>query len=143
MNSSINRSFHLVFFAVLVGGCGMSAWAQQPQFHLPFEAKWGGRVLPAGDYTVRVPDRSLNNPDFLVNGSARVGFIVPLTAGVNEAGESASLRDHLRLVEVDGKYFVKEYKSALTGTTYYFKTPRFKERRQAGKAQPLDIQASR
>ena len=51
------KSVRILLLAVLAAGLSASlasAQEYQGKFTLPFEARWGSAVLPAGDYTFRV-----------------------------------------------------------------------------------------
>jgi hypothetical protein len=120
MSIFVNRIFHFSMAAALMGVAVVSASAQQAQFHLPFQAKWAGIVLPPGDYQVSMPERALGRFTMLVRGPAGASLILPMTADVYR---TVSER-YLQLVKVDGEYFVKKYEAGAGGLTLFFKTPK-------------------
>jgi hypothetical protein len=128
MSFFVNRFMGVAMAAALMGVAATSALAQQrAEFHLPFQAKWAGTVLPPGDYWVSMPERSLGRLTFLVRGPAGSSFILPMTAGV---GMESSDGDYLQLVKVDGEYFVKKYEQGSSAVTFFFKTPQPNRRLQ-------------
>jgi hypothetical protein len=124
MSYFVNRILSFALFTVLVAATAATASAQQASFHLPFEAKWGSLVLPAGDYTVHLPEPALGSREVLVQGPA-VGFIMALTADTYGGRiEAPPNGDYLQLVKIGDVYYVAKYEEASMDTTLFFKTPK-------------------
>jgi hypothetical protein len=130
MNFFVDRILGLAVGAVLIAGAAAPASAQQAQFHLPFEAKWAGIVLPPGDYSVGVVGAPLGNRTFVVRGSAGTSLILPMTADHYGARIEPPAKDYLQLVKVDGDYFVSKYEQGSRAVTFFFKTPKSSRRVQ-------------
>jgi hypothetical protein len=124
MSTFVNRIFRFSMAAALMGVAVVSASAQQAQFHLPFQAKWAGIVLPPGDYRVSMPERALGRFTMLVRGPAGASLILPMTADIYRATPEQPSGRYLQLVKVDGEYFVKKYEAGAGGLTLFFKTPK-------------------
>jgi hypothetical protein len=117
-----SRILGLAALAVGLSLTATSASAQQATFHLPFVAHWGQTVLEPGDYKL----------------SATAGWsAIHLIQVFSQQGHSSSMlpqsidlpqghldRSSLELVNVNGAYFVKRYKSALTGQVFTFPVPK-------------------
>jgi hypothetical protein len=119
------KSSPILGLAALAVGLGLtatSASAQQATFHLPFVAHWGATVLEPGDYKLSAP----------VGWSA-----IHLIQVFSQRGHSSSMlpqsvdlppghldRSSLELVNVNGAYFVRRYKSAFTGQVFTFPVPK-------------------
>jgi hypothetical protein len=129
MSVFVNRIFGFAMAAALLGGAATTALAQQAQFRLPVQAKWGPVVLPAGDYRVSVPELAIGNSTFLVQGPAGSSFIVPMTFYASDM-QPAAATDRLELVQVGGEYFVKKYEANSRALTFFFKTPKPNRREQ-------------
>lgn len=84
-------------------------------FTLPFEAKWGSAVLPAGDYTLslREGDTFAGYTVFL-RGEGKNAIILPVTT-TNQKGESSHSK--LILVSTGGRYVVRSVEVAELGLT--------------------------
>jgi ribosomal protein L30/L7E len=95
MNS--NRSLRLVKLLALAlltacfGASLANAQAFQGTFHLPFEVRWRGAVLPPGDYsfTLNSGDTSPVNCVLVARKGQPATFIMPLTLDHSSSGESA------------------------------------------------------
>jgi hypothetical protein len=119
-----NRILSFALFSVLVGATAATASAQQASFHLPFDAKWGSLVLPAGDYTVHLPEPALGTREVLVQGPA-TGFVMAVTSDTYGGRIAAPAKgDYLQLVKVGDTYYVAKYEEGSMDTTIFFKTPK-------------------
>jgi hypothetical protein len=123
MTCLVNRIFSTAFLTVLIAGTAATASAQQATFHLPFEAKWGSLVLPAGDYRVQLPEASIDKHEILVQGPAQ-GFIMAVTTDTYGERMAAPDHDYLQLVKVGDVYYVTKYEEASMDRTIYFKAPK-------------------
>lgn len=119
MNFKSGRLFIFTAVAVGFGICALQASAQQAKFHLPFEAHWGTAVLAPGDYNISVPFAEVQ-PIFHVSGDNKSSMVTPLVAGE----QPLSTHSALQVVNVNGVYFVKEYKSGPTGRVFSFPVPK-------------------
>jgi hypothetical protein len=116
-----SRILGLAALAVGLGVTATTASAQQATFHLPFVAHWGPTVLEPGDY----------------NLTASVEWSATHLIQVSQHGHSSRIlpqsidlplghldRSSLELVDINGAYFVRRYKSALTGQVFTFPVPK-------------------
>lgn len=126
MSFFVDRILGVAMCATLMAGVAATASAQQgrAQFHLPVEAKWGGVVLPPGEYRMSIPQISTGSSTFLVRGPAGTHFILPSTSDAYGARSEARATDYLQLVKVDGEYFVTKFEEGSRSLTFFFKTPR-------------------
>ncbi len=124
MNFFGNRILGVAIGAALMAGAAATASAQQAQFHLPVEAKWGGVVLPPGDYRMSLPDVAMGRSTFVVHGPAGTSLILPTTADAYGSRSIPPAKDYLQLVNVDGKYFVKKFEEGSRSLTFFFRTPK-------------------
>ena len=129
MNRSISRILSITALAVFVAA-GVMQGAQQPSFHLPFTAHWGKAVMTPGDYKVTLPAPSLGASTFQIFGSGNAFFALPQTSGEGELSRHGSLR----LVEIDGQYFVRELSVGTTGKIFTFPVPKAKHRQEMAKS---------
>jgi hypothetical protein len=118
------KSGRILGLAALAVGLGVTATpasAQQATFHLPFAAHWGPAVLEPGDYEL----------------SATVEWSAIHLIQVSQPGHSRRIlpqsidlphghldRSSLELVNLNGAYFVRRYKSAFTGQVFTFSVPK-------------------
>jgi hypothetical protein len=98
------------------------ASAQQATFHLPFVAHWGSMVLEPGDYklSASVEWSAINLIELSRHGHSGRAMLpqsIDLPPGHLD-------RSSLELVNVNGAYFVRRYKSALTGQVFTFAVPK-------------------
>jgi hypothetical protein len=122
---SINRILNLGL--LLITAAAGAAYAEvQAQFHLPFEAHWGGMTLAPGDYKVNLPNISHGSNQFVVNGADGSGFVQPMVADTDGNLPSDSTRSYLKIVKINGSYFVQQYRSGPTGKTFAFALPKSK-----------------
>ena len=93
---------------------------QHLKFNLPFRAHWGDMTLEAGDHAFSVPfTNSWPQTIALEQNGKRV-----VIAAMTEYGDAESNASYLRLVNVDGSYFVREYYSGPSGKRFTFPTPK-------------------
>jgi hypothetical protein len=119
----MNRILSLSLAAMTIAA-GAAHAAVQAKFHLPFEARWGQVTLTPGDYQVLLPEPSLGNRQFLVTGDDRSGYIQPIVTDSYESTTRDASRGSLRLVKVNGAYFVSQYRSGASGKTFTFAIPK-------------------
>jgi len=75
----------LVFMAVCAGTSLASAQEYSGKFSLPFEARWGAAVLPAGDYTFTLDNNRSLDATVIVRGEAKQRLVLPQSAGNADA----------------------------------------------------------
>ncbi|MGA7412002.1 MAG: hypothetical protein WBW33_16105 [Bryobacteraceae bacterium] len=124
MSHFVNRILSFAFFTVFVAATAATASAQQATFHLPFEAKWGGLVMPAGDYTVKLPEPALGTREVLVRGPAQGFIMVVSTDNYGDRVTAPSNGDYLQLVKIGDVYYVTKFEEASHDTTLFFKAPK-------------------
>jgi hypothetical protein len=118
------KSSRILGLAALAAGLGLAATpasAQQATFHLPFVAHWGSTVLESGDYKLA----ALVEPSGvqLIHVS-QYGHSMRMLPQSTEIQQAHLDRSSLELVNVNGAYFVKRYKSAITGQVFTFPVPK-------------------
>ncbi len=128
MNSFVTRILGIGLFTLIGGAAALQA-GQQAKFHLPVTATWGSTVLQPGDYSLSMPGAAITNREFLLTGEGQKIFI-PVMA-TNYAGDSG--HSELRLLNIDGKYYVESYKSGAASKEFIFNVPSAKHRMHVGK----------
>jgi hypothetical protein len=129
MSPFVNRIVSLALGATVMAVAAASASAQEVQFHLPFQAKWGATVLPPGDYRLSAAERSSGRSSFWVRGPAGTSLILPVTADAYGARSAPPAEDYLQLVKLNGEYFVAKYEQESRAITFFFETPKPNRRR--------------
>ena len=120
MKLSITQLATITAFAAALSLGASRANAQNATFNLPFEAHWGKAVLEPGDYKLTTPISVSPIRILYLRGGTSTQAAIP--AIVNQ--EDASNHSYLKLVNVDGKYYVSEYVSAVTGHAFKFGVPK-------------------
>lgn len=117
----LTRVLSLTAIAAGLGLTTVHASAQQATFHLPFEAHWGRAVLEPGDYRLSLPMGE--SPSHLIHlrGAGKGSMFVPEATETQQFGSN---RSYLKLVNVKGTYFVREYKSGPAGLLFTFSVPK-------------------
>src|SRR3989449_1062015 len=104
----------LCSFAVL----GNAQAAYQGKFTLPVEARWGGSVLPAGDYAFTLPSTAA--PYVLyVRGEGKAAIIVAAAAETKVVSD----RPQLNLVNTGDGYAVRTLEAPALGLTFVYAAP--------------------
>ena len=128
------KSVRILLLAVLAAGLSaslVSAQEYEGKFTLPFEARWGGAVLPAGDYSFSL-DRG--HIALVRQGRRGVAFIATSKATRGEvAGSSA-----LIAVASAGSYRIRALRLAEAGVVLEYMPP--KAERQILAQQPMLLQ---
>jgi len=126
----MNWARHLKFItklgvaALAMGALATSGKAQnalQGKFTLPFETRWGGATLPAGDYTFALP--STVSPHRIYIWGAAANAIV--MSGVSDY-KVASSQAQLNLVEIGGVETVTTFEVPELGLTFTYASPKQK-----------------
>jgi hypothetical protein len=129
------KSVRILLLAVLAAGLSASlasAEEYEGKFTLPFEARWGKAVLPAGDYSFRI---DTNNDSCIVSvsqGGRGVAFIMP--DGAASRGEVAG-SSALIAVRSAGSYRIRAFRLAEAGVVLEYSPP--KAERQILAQQPV------
>jgi hypothetical protein len=121
MYSRSNRILSLAAIAVGLGLTATRASAQQATFHLPFAAHWGSTVLESGDYKVSASAGGSGNHLIYVSQPGRSKVVLPEATEIQQRHLDGS---SLELVNVNGAYFVRRYRSELTGQVFTFAVPK-------------------
>ena len=107
--------------ALALGALATSGRAQiryEGKFTLPFETRWGGTTLPAGDYTFTLP--SWNRPYMLyIRGQAGNAIIMATTTD----DRVDSNRAQLNLVDIADVRTVQTLEAPELGLTFIYATP--------------------
>lgn len=133
MTWTINRLITVSALAIALGMGASQAYAQKATFHLPYEAHWGRAVLHPGNYTLTAPESTSVSHIFYLQGAAGTQMAVPRIVGTGVA----SSHSYLKLVNVDGTYYVQEYASTSTGTSLKFAIPKATHRNLSAEARVL------
>lgn len=97
-----------------------SAYAGQATVHLPFGAHWGAAYMVPGDYRITLPEGGSPASIFYFQSKSQGGLAV---AGIFSVGEPQD-KSSLKLVNVNGEYYVKQYVVAANGKVFLFPTPK-------------------
>ena len=119
-----SRSTRILSLAAVAAGLGLTATpasAQQVTFHLPFAAHWGSTVLESGDYKLSDPPGQLGSHLIYVSQPGHSKMVLAQSIEIQPRHFDGS---SLELVNVNGAYFVKKYRSALTGQVFTFSVPK-------------------
>jgi hypothetical protein len=119
MNCSLHRVFGVMALAGLIGAGSMRA-SVQGSFHLPVMAHWGNKVLLPGDYQVSVMAPNAGPKQVVVRGEGNTVYATALAVD----SEFPLTHGSLQLVERNGAYFVKQYRSGVEGKIYTFGLPK-------------------
>jgi hypothetical protein len=138
MNIFVKRILGIGLFGAIASVGALQA-QQQAKFHLPFTATWNKVVLPPGDYTLSVPGLAVSPRGFLLNGPDTKAFILPMSAGAGTYAAADDTHSYLKLVNVDGTYYVESYESGPTSTEFGFKTPKPRIRLQMSKREVVTV----
>jgi hypothetical protein len=106
----------VIAFAVIAPGLQASP-AAALGFKLPFDAQWGEKALPTGDYTFLVDHFSSNGMIFVYRGGQAVGIFHPQ---IFEGLESQSKRAELVCIRHDGNVTVQALRLPHAGTFYFY-----------------------
>jgi hypothetical protein len=121
MHSRSSRILGLATLAVGLGLTATRASAQQATFHLPFVTHWGPAVLESGDYKLSVLAGESGSHLIHVSEPGHSNMVL---AQSTEIQPRQIDRSSLELVNVNGAYFVRRYKSAVTGQVFTFPVPK-------------------
>jgi hypothetical protein len=125
---SLTRSFKLVapLGLALLAGCFAANLASAQEvfygsFTLPFEARWGSIVLPAGEYEFTLDHGSVQGKITVWTGTRKaVGFVT--NQGVRD--QQAVDRSELVLVRSGGTYAVRALRLEELGMTLEYSVPK-------------------
>ena len=93
--------------------------AQYATFNVPFEVHWGSTVLAPGTHKFSItPATSWPQPISLVVKDSTTSIFALLEATEPETDDS-----YLRIVNIGGTYFVREYYSGSAGKRFTFRVP--------------------
>ena len=119
-----SRSSCILSLAAIAGGLGLTATranAQQAAFHLPVAAHWGSIVLESGDYKLSASIGGSGNHLIYISQPGQGKVVLPEATEIPRRKLDGS---SLELVNVNGAYFVRRYRSAVTGQVFTFAVPK-------------------
>jgi len=90
------------------------------KFKLPFDARWGREVLPAGDYSFTVNGFSMNGRIFVRRGTQTVEILVPQ---MFEENDKQAMNPVLLGIRHDGNVTIRALRLPKVGT-FYFSLPK-------------------
>lgn len=114
------RKYSSALVLGLLCGATLAQAAQQAEFHLPMAAHWGRTTLEAGVYRLTLPVRSIGESQVYVRGQQGGSYEMPMTIEDREIPSHS----YVKLVKIDGEYFVKEYGSKTDGRVFTFHVPK-------------------
>jgi len=120
------RSFNLarvLLLAALAAGLNASLASAQDYkgtFTLPFEARWGAAVLPAGDYSFTVDPYSTVCIAKISQGTRYLGMVMATGRLEQETGGSSALT----AVRSGGKYRITALRLAEDGVIFSYLPPK-------------------
>lgn len=129
MHISIGHLLGVASLSILASAAIMQG-AEQCTFHLPVAAHWGKVLLQPGDYNLSLASSIVDQPIFRLDGAGTIAFEMPLVSDE----QSISDRSYLKLSEVGGDYFVREFSSGISGKTFQFAVPKEVRRQLATSA---------
>ena len=112
----------VALFTMALTGLASSASAQsyRGKFTLPYETRWGGADLPAGDYSVAV-EVIRGTPVLTVAGN---GFSRSIFAGIFDLHTPVDGNGKLEVTDVNGMHVVTRLIAASAGKEYIFPIPK-------------------
>lgn len=116
MNISTKRIFSTLVLAGLAILPAIQAETVQGRFHLGVAAYLGESLLRPGDYNISLLQSSSGLKHVAVVGKGGRAYAMPMVVEQQYSSGTSSLR----LVEVGGNFFVKEFRSENTGKIYSF-----------------------
>jgi len=87
------------------------------KFKLPFDARWGQEVLPAGDYSFTVDGLSANGRIFVRRGTQTVEILLPQ---MFEDNDKQTLNPVLLGIRHDGNVTIRALRLPRLGTFYFW-----------------------
>jgi len=138
MNIFVTRILGLGLFGVMATTGALQA-AQQAKFHLPVAVTWANVTLPAGDYTVSLPEIGTAQSVFTLNGEGKRAFIPVMCTyhGPNSAVDPS--HSVLVLRNINGNYYVQSYESGPSEKEFSFKIPKTGVKVQFGKNETVKL----
>jgi len=121
MHSKSSCFLSLAAIALGLGLTATRASAQQATFHLPVAAHWGPIVLESGDYKISAVIGDSGNHLIYVSQPGHGKMMLPKAIEIPQHPLDGS---SLELVNVNGAYFVRRYRSAVTSQVFTFAVPR-------------------
>jgi hypothetical protein len=108
--------------AAVLASATAPAFAQQyrAKVTLPFETRWGGAVLPAGDYVIST-EAAVPVPSIHVRGEGVNVTVLSGSVGYIETGEEGG---RLEIADVNGAHVVTKLHSGLAGKEFTFMIPK-------------------
>ncbi len=115
----MKKIFPSMILAGLLGFSALQAESVQARFHLPVAAHLGVASLAPGDYRISLIEEMSGSKHVLIEGKNGFAYGIPMPV----EKDAPSGRSSLELVESQGNYFIKEYRSGYTGRVYAFAIP--------------------
>jgi hypothetical protein len=126
MRFSITHKLGLAAIAAFAT-TGLMQGSEIGTFYLPTATHWGQALLEPGSYKVYLPDFSPDQLKLRVEGAGKAVYEMPVVTDV----QSNSASNYLKLSEIDGIYFIREFSSGATGKTFTFAVPETSRREEA------------
>ena len=119
MQNKTNRVVRVAAIAAGLGLMALQASAAEGTFNLPFEAHWGKAVLEPGLHKVQIPVAEFGQKIVYLRTGQKTNMTIPTTTQ-----PSTGTHSYLRLVKVDGSYYVDAFQSQIDGQKYFFAHPK-------------------
>jgi len=126
--------FTITILVLVTGTATAQSVVKDAHFTLPFEAKWGDTVLPAGDYTLSVARISSGRDvDFRIVFAGQ-GKRTAILA-VRRPGPKAGERSMLVAMRSEGKYTISALHLSKADLVFTFPAPKKEPTLRAGAAE--------
>lgn len=120
----------------LFAGQGKAQSVYTGKFTLPVQARWGGKVLQPGNYTISLGD-SVQTPELLVlRGEGKEAFIVASATNFNSEHTDSS---KLILVDNGSGYAIQTLVAGETGITMSYAVPKVKNVKAGQRHDPMSM----
>ena len=127
--TQLSRVALLALALGVFAGYGKAQDAYQGRFTLPFQAEWGGAVLPPGNYTIRMESAATPYLVYL-RGESESAIIL---SGAVDSSESSDM-SQLTVVSAGGHRVVTALQAGQLGLVLNYPSIRFKAGRGREKA---------
>jgi hypothetical protein len=138
MNIFVNRILGFGLLSAFAATGALQA-AEQGKFHLPMTVTWANVVLPAGDYTVSLPEVGLAHREFVVESQGKRSFVPVMSTYDGLSASANPEKSCLILRNINGAYFVESYRSAQREKEFNFKVPKSGVKLQYGKREAVKL----
>ena len=133
----MNSAFGVLFLAGALGVAAVPASAQESyhgKFSLGVETYFGGKVLEPGDYSILVQRVAGGAEVVVISGQGGRGSVIASSLALGPESD----RGRLVLVNVDGRYALRQFDAGRIGRSFTFSIPKSLRNRAAGGGTPRE-----